>query len=84
MGASCLLLAGDIGDEHFCQEVISKAIQTFGKIDILVNNAAEQHPQKVLRISRLNSLPVRFKRIFFNFPFDQSCIASFKTRKRYY
>ncbi|MGG1911348.1 SDR family oxidoreductase [Priestia megaterium] len=46
MGASCLLLADDIGDEHFCQEVISKAIQTFGKIDILVNNAAEQHPQK--------------------------------------
>lgn len=46
MGASCLLLAGDIGDEHFCQEVVSKAIQTFGKIDILVNNAAEQHPQK--------------------------------------
>ncbi|MBA9038908.1 NAD(P)-dependent dehydrogenase (short-subunit alcohol dehydrogenase family) [Bacillus aryabhattai] len=46
MEASCLLLAGDIGDEHFCQEVVSKAIQTFGKIDILVNNAAEQHPQK--------------------------------------
>ncbi len=31
-------LVDDIGDEHFCQEVVSKVIQTFGKIDILVNN----------------------------------------------
>ena len=47
-GKKCLLLAGDIGDEAFCQEVIKKTVDQFGKIDILVNNAAEQHPQNSL------------------------------------
>lgn len=44
-GQKCLLLPGDIGDEVFCQQVIQETIQTFGKLDILVNNAAEQHVQ---------------------------------------
>ncbi|MCM3573204.1 MULTISPECIES: SDR family oxidoreductase [Mesobacillus] len=47
-GRKCLLLAGDIGSEHFCEEVTKKTLDEFGKIDILVNNAAEQHPQKSL------------------------------------
>lgn len=45
-GRQCLLLAGDIGNEGFCREVIQQTIEKFGKIDVLVNNAAEQHPQK--------------------------------------
>lgn len=45
-GKNCLLIAGDIGDEKFCKKVIQKSVAEFGKIDILVNNAAEQHPQK--------------------------------------
>ena len=47
-GRQCLLLAGDIGSELFCEEVAKKTLDEFGKIDILVNNAAEQHPQKSL------------------------------------
>lgn len=42
----CLLMAGDVGDESFCQEVIKKTTTEFGKLDIVVNNAAEQHPQE--------------------------------------
>lgn len=45
-GQKCLLISGDIGDESTCQNIVSETINTFGKIDILVNNAAEQHPQK--------------------------------------
>ncbi|SEN13703.1 NAD(P)-dependent dehydrogenase, short-chain alcohol dehydrogenase family [Mesobacillus persicus] len=45
-GQKCLLIAGDIGDESFCKETIAQTIEKFGKLDILVNNAAEQHPQK--------------------------------------
>lgn len=45
-GRQCLLLAGDIGEESFSKQVIDTTIQHFGKLDILVNNAAEQHPQK--------------------------------------
>ena len=48
LGHRCLVVAGDIGDEVFCQEIVNKTIQTFGKLDILVNNAAEQHPQNSL------------------------------------
>lgn len=35
----CLLLPGNLSDEFFCNEVIDKVIQEFGRIDILVNNA---------------------------------------------
>jgi NAD(P)-dependent dehydrogenase (short-subunit alcohol dehydrogenase family) len=45
-GRKCLLIAGDIGREKFCQDAVKKAKRDLGKIDILVNNAAEQHPQE--------------------------------------
>ncbi len=45
-GQRCLTLAGDIGDEAFCQEVVQKTVAEFGQLDLLVNNAAEQHPQE--------------------------------------
>ena len=44
-GPRCHLIAGDIGHELFCQQLVQEAVQEFGKLDILVNNAAEQHPQ---------------------------------------
>ncbi|MFD1850043.1 SDR family oxidoreductase [Oceanobacillus bengalensis] len=44
-GQKCALISGDIGDESFCQSVVKQTIDTFKKVDILVNNAAEQHPQ---------------------------------------
>jgi NAD(P)-dependent dehydrogenase (short-subunit alcohol dehydrogenase family) len=44
-GRRCLLIAGDIGGEPFCQQAVKQAINEFGRLDILVNNAAEQHPQ---------------------------------------
>ncbi|AFZ18317.1 SDR family oxidoreductase [Allocoleopsis franciscana] len=45
-GRSCLLIGGDVEDEQFCQQAVQKAIDQFGKIDILVNNAAEQQSPK--------------------------------------
>ncbi|WNB92491.1 SDR family oxidoreductase [Bacillus sp. NEB1478] len=45
-GVKCLLFAGDIGDESFCQQIVRDVVGSFGGLDILVNNAAEQHPQK--------------------------------------
>ncbi|MEK4377288.1 MULTISPECIES: SDR family oxidoreductase [unclassified Bacillus (in: firmicutes)] len=44
-GVKCLLIAGDVGDEALCNEVVRQASQAFPTIDILVNNAAEQHVQ---------------------------------------
>jgi NAD(P)-dependent dehydrogenase (short-subunit alcohol dehydrogenase family) len=47
-GVRCLLIAGDVGDEAFCKSVVEQTIAEFGKLDILVNNAAEQHVQQKL------------------------------------
>ena len=45
-GGNCLLISGDVGKESFCREAVEKAVQEFGGLNILVNNAAEQHPQE--------------------------------------
>lgn len=42
-GRQCIGVAGDIGDPVFCRKLMQDAIAKFGKLDILVNNAAEQH-----------------------------------------
>ncbi|MCQ6274349.1 SDR family oxidoreductase [Bacillus sp. V3B] len=66
-GKKCLLLAGDIGDNSFCQEVIKQTIHHFGKIDILVNNAAEQHPQNSLLDISTEQLEKTFKTNIFSY-----------------
>ena len=45
-GRQCLTMAGDVGDESFCRSVIDAAVARFGRIDVLVNNAAQQYPQE--------------------------------------
>ncbi|MEB3282072.1 MAG: SDR family oxidoreductase [Lyngbya sp.] len=42
-GRRCLLIEGDIRNENFCQEAVKRTVDEFGKLDILVNNAAEQY-----------------------------------------
>jgi NAD(P)-dependent dehydrogenase (short-subunit alcohol dehydrogenase family) len=38
-----LSLAGDIGYEKYCKKLVDAAVKKYGRIDVLVNNAAEQH-----------------------------------------
>ncbi len=45
-GRRCLLVRGDIGDEGFCQQSVQRTVDELGGLDILVNNAAEQHPKE--------------------------------------
>ena len=45
-GRTCQLIAGDIRDEQFCRNAIEQTVGAFNQLDILVNNAAVQYPQK--------------------------------------
>jgi NAD(P)-dependent dehydrogenase (short-subunit alcohol dehydrogenase family) len=45
-GRKCALVAGDVGREAYCHKLVASAVKQFGRLDIIVNNAAEQHPQK--------------------------------------
>lgn len=41
-GRSCLLFAGDLADPQTCRRIVQEAVDRFGRIDVLVNNAAHQ------------------------------------------
>jgi NAD(P)-dependent dehydrogenase (short-subunit alcohol dehydrogenase family) len=47
-GRSCLLMRGDVRDATFCREVAGQTHRRFGRLDILVNNAAfQEHADKI-------------------------------------
>jgi NAD(P)-dependent dehydrogenase (short-subunit alcohol dehydrogenase family) len=41
-GRQCLLIAGDVKDSAFCRDAVEQTVKRFGRLDILVNNAAFQ------------------------------------------
>lgn len=51
-GRSCLLLKGDLTDPEFCKAIVEKTVQKYGKLDILISNAAYQnHKKSILDIT---------------------------------
>jgi len=44
-GKKCLLLSGDLRTKKFCEEVVEKTVQEYGKLDVLVNHAGKQYYQ---------------------------------------
>jgi NAD(P)-dependent dehydrogenase (short-subunit alcohol dehydrogenase family) len=45
-GRQCLLIAGDVTDSSFCRDAVEQTVEEFGRLDILVNNAAFQEHQE--------------------------------------
>jgi NAD(P)-dependent dehydrogenase (short-subunit alcohol dehydrogenase family) len=45
-GRKAVAIAGDVGDKAFCERAVKEAVEKLGRLDILVNNAAEQHPDE--------------------------------------
>lgn len=68
-GGKCLLIDGDVGDEEFCRKAIAQTKKRFGGIDIVVNNAAEQHLQDSIEKITARQLERTFRTNIFSFFF---------------
>ncbi|HQP91425.1 MAG TPA: SDR family oxidoreductase [Candidatus Omnitrophota bacterium] len=66
-GASCLIIRGDLSESKNCDEAVERAIKRFGRLDILVNNAAYQHSQKDLEGLKDSELEKTFKTNIFSY-----------------
>jgi NAD(P)-dependent dehydrogenase (short-subunit alcohol dehydrogenase family) len=65
-GQRCLSIAGDIGSESFCRQAVEQTVNEFGQLDILVNNAAEQHPQESIENISAEQLERTFRTNIFS------------------
>jgi NAD(P)-dependent dehydrogenase (short-subunit alcohol dehydrogenase family) len=68
-GQRAIAIAGDIGDERFCQRTIVRVVKELGRLDIVVNNAAEQHPQDALEKITAKQLERTFRTNIFSYFF---------------
>jgi len=68
-GGKCLLIEGDVGQEEFCRKAVEQTVTEFDKLDILVNNAAEQHPQDSIEKISEKQLERTFRTNIFSFFF---------------
>lgn len=75
IGRSCILLAGDVGDEQFCKDAVEESVKKFGRLDILINNAAEQHIREHIEDIHYSDLDRVFKtNIYSMFFFTSSAV----------
>ena len=66
-GVRALRIAGDVGREPFCREAVRRTIRQLGRLNILVNNAAEQHPEPSLHDITAAQLERTFRTNIFSF-----------------
>lgn len=64
-GRRCTLISGDLGEEAHCEEIVRRALDACGRIDILVNNAAEQHVSQRMEDIDSEQLMRTFRTNFF-------------------
>jgi len=66
-GRKCLTIAGDVGDEKFCKKATDQAVKEFGRLNVLVNNASEQHPQESIEKITSEQLERTFRTNVFSY-----------------
>lgn len=80
LGRRCLAIAGDIGSEQFCRQAVKQTVDAFGHLDILVNNAAEQHLQESIEDISAEQLERTFRtNIFSMFYLTKAALPHLKT-----
>ncbi len=66
-GRRCLLLPGDLRDEKFSNYIVNCTINTFGKVDVLINNCGVQFPQNSILDISSQQLKDTFETNIFSF-----------------
>lgn len=66
-GRSCVAIAGDVGDPERCRAAVGQVIDSFGRLDVLVNNAAEMHVEPNLEDITVEQLERTFRTNVFGF-----------------
>ena len=78
-GRRGVLISGDIGDPAFCRQAVKQTVDKFGRLDVLVNNAAEQHPQEKITDITAEQLERTFRtNIFGMFYLTQAAMPHLK------
>lgn len=78
-GQQCLLISGDLKNEKFARQIVSKTIKKFGKLNILVNNAAVQFPETEVENITKKQLLITFETNIFPFFYTtQEALKVFK------
>ncbi|MBF6607397.1 MAG: SDR family NAD(P)-dependent oxidoreductase, partial [Flavobacterium sp.] len=78
-GQQCLVLRGDLKQEKFSREIVTKTKERFGKLNILVNNAAMQFPEENVTDITTEHLHTTFETNIYPFFFTtQEAVKDFK------
>jgi len=65
-GSEALLFRGDLGDPSIGQTLVDKVIERWGRLDVLINNAGEQHPDKEITDITVEQLQRTFQTNIFS------------------
>jgi len=68
-GTDCLLIKGDIGSSKFCADAVKRTLKQFNRLDVLINNAAEQHEQEDVEDISEEQLVKTFRTNLFGYMF---------------
>ncbi|HEY8400703.1 MAG TPA: SDR family oxidoreductase, partial [Cytophagaceae bacterium] len=78
-GRKCILIAGDIGNKSFCEQAVEQTVKELGQLNIIINNAGEQHTQERVDEIPQEQLERTFKtNIFSYFYISQAAMKHLK------
>ena len=80
LDARCLTVRGDVGDEATCRRIVAQTIERFGRLDVLINDAGEQHPREAIEEISAEQLERTFRtNVFSQFFMTKAALGHMKS-----